>query len=311
LTDDRELQKRIAEEAQLGGADASAGVRAFQFFLVPLVIVVVCVMIYWGLSHVVANPRKPDEWLKDVKEGGLNTRPHAALKLVESLRRTQKDGQPPDRTLTPGVLELFRATKPDEDVLRKTLLSCLGVLGDPRASELLLEVATKEGNLEERTAALDALGAIQDPSTLPALVKLLDDPKPVVRKYAAFNAGAVAGRTGDGSVVEPLRAKLKDASPDVGWNAAFALAYFLRDASGTDTLKKMLDRSYLAATIDGKDPNRELLASRAMVIACNGAAKLQDRSFLPLLKTIIDPSKERDADVRFIANQAIHKIEGK
>src|SRR5688572_13280974 len=172
------------------------------------------------MSHMVANPRKAEDWLKDVKEGGLNVRPHAALKLVESLRRSTT----PDRSLTPGIMELYKSTKADEDVLRKTLLSCLGVLGDPRASELLLDVALKEVNLEERAAALDALGAIKDPSTLPALVKLLDDANAVVRKYAAFNAGAVAGRTGDASVVEPLRAKLKDPAPDVGWNAAFALA---------------------------------------------------------------------------------------
>ncbi len=316
MNDDRELQKQIAEEAQLGGIEASPGVRAFQFFFVPLIIVGVCILLYWGLSHVVVNARKPEEWLKDVQEGGLNTRPHAALKLVESLRRSleesQRKGVAPDRNLTPGILEVLAATKADEDVLRKTLLSCLGVIGDPRASDVLLEVATRaDGNIEERAAALDALGAIRDPATLSALVKLLDDANPVVRKYAAFNAGAVAGRTGDVSVLEPLRARLKDASPDVGWNAAFALAYFLKDASGTDTLKKMLDRTYLTAAIKADDPNRELLAARAMVTACNGAVALGDKSFLPLLYQVIDPSRERDLDVRFIANQAIQKIEGR
>lgn len=306
MNDERELQKEIAAEAQLGGSSSPA-VRAFQFFLVPLIIVGVCVVLYWGLSHVVANPKQPADWLEDIKEGGLNTRPHAALKLVEALRRTET----PDRKLTPGVLDLLKGTKAEEDVLRKTLISCLGRLGDPRASETLVELAAQGKNDEERAAALDALGAIKDPSTLPALVKLLDDPNVVVRKYAALNAGAVAGRTGDGSVLEPLRARLKDGSPDVGWNAALALAFFLKDGSGTDTLKKMLDRSYLTATIAAGDPNRELLAARAMIMACNGAVALKDASFLPILKKIIDPANERDADVRFIANQAIHKIEGR
>ena len=105
-----------------------------------------------------------------------------------------------------------------------------------------------------------------------------------------------------------LRARLKDSSPDVGWNAAFALAYFLKDASGTDTLKKMLDRTYLTSMIPPTDPNRDLLAARAMVTACNAAAALGDKSFLPLLRKVIDPSQERDVDVRFIANKAIQKI---
>jgi HEAT repeat protein len=305
LTDDRELRQQIAADAQLGAMEATPAVRAFQFFLVPLIIVVLGFLLYWGFSQVVVNPRKAEDWLKDVKEGGLNVRPHAALKLVESLRRG------PDRSLTPGIMDLYKGTKADEDVLRKTLLNCLGVLGDPRACDLLLDVALKEVNIEERAAALDALGAIKDPSTLPALVKLLDDTNAVVRKYAAFNAGAVAGRTGDAGVLEPLRARLKDGAADVGWNAAFALAYFLHDGSGTDTLKKMLDRSYLSASIPSSDPNATLLAARAMVTACNGAAALKDKSFLPLLRTLIDPSREPDADVRFIANQAIHQIEDK
>ena len=43
VTDDLELQKRIAEEAQLPSATAASPVvRAFQFFLVPLLIVAIC-----------------------------------------------------------------------------------------------------------------------------------------------------------------------------------------------------------------------------------------------------------------------------
>ena len=84
MTEDRELQKQIAEQAQVAdpATAASPVVRAFQFFLVPLLIVGACVLIYSVLHWVVANPRSAAEWLKDVKEGGPNTRPHAALQLA-------------------------------------------------------------------------------------------------------------------------------------------------------------------------------------------------------------------------------------
>src|SRR5688572_29328372 len=98
MSDERELRQQIAAEAQLGASEASPAVRAFQFFLVPLIIVALGFLLYWGFSHMVANPRKAEDWLKDVKEGGLNTRPHAALKLVETLRRAET----PDRSLTPA-----------------------------------------------------------------------------------------------------------------------------------------------------------------------------------------------------------------
>ncbi len=309
MTDDLELQKRIAEEAQVGSATAaSPGVRAFQFFLVPLLIVGLCVAVYAGFGWFVAHPRGAKEWLKDIKDGGPNARNHAALKLVQELRTART----PDATLTAPVIALYEGTdakKPENDELRAYLLTALGVLQNREASNLLLEVAGKDPNLQLRAVALDSLGAVKDPDTIPELVKLLDDPDPLVRKYAAFNTGAVAEKAGDRSVVEPLRKLLKDPAPDVGWNAAFALAYFLGDGSGTDILRKMLDRKHLGETISAKNPNAEFAIAHAMAKACNAAAKLGDRSFLPRLYEIIQPSNEPNAEVRFYANKAIHALE--
>jgi len=309
LTEDRELQKQIAEQAQVDPATgASPVVRAFQFFLVPLLIVGACVLVYSVLNWVVANPRTAAEWLKDVKEGGPNTRPHAALQLAQTLRRMEE----PDRSLTRDVMEAYRSTAPAEDELRRYLATCLGYLRDPLASDLLLDVARTSRHLETRAAALDALGAIKDPRTLPDLVKLLDDREDLVRKYAAFNVGAVAEKAAGearAQAVEALKKSLSDGASDVTWNAAFALAYFLGDGSGTDILKKMLDRKYLGERINRNDPNWDTLEARAMFTACNAAARLRDASFLPRLKDLTDPGKERDADVRFAAHQAINKIQ--
>lgn len=309
LTEDRELQKLIAEQAQVDSpAAASPAVRAFQFFLVPLLIVGACVVVYSVLNWVVANPRSADEWLKDVKEGGPNTRPHAALQLAQTLRRMET----PDRGLTAGVMAAYRASTPPEDELRRYLATCLGYLRDPLAVDLLLDVVKNDRNLETRAAALDALGTIKDPRTLPDLVKLLDDREDLVRKYAAFNVGAVAEKTAGevrAAAVGALRKRLGDGATDVTWNAAFALAYFLGDGTGTDTLKKMLDRKYLGERINRRDPNWETLEARAMFTACNAAARLRDESFLPILRELTDMSKERDSDVRFAAHQAIQKIQ--
>src|SRR5579872_4061547 len=105
LTEDRELQKQIAEQAQVDNPTAASPVvRAFQFFLVPLLIVAACVVVYAVLHWLVANPRSASEWLNDVKEGGLNTRHHAALQLVQAIRRTD----PPDTSLTPDIMALFK-----------------------------------------------------------------------------------------------------------------------------------------------------------------------------------------------------------
>ena len=315
MTEDRELQKQIAEEAQVDNPTAASPVvRAFQFFLVPLLIVGACVLIYVVLNWVVSNPRSAAEWLTDVKQGGPNTRPHAALQLVQALRRMD----PPDRSLTPDLMALFRNTPEEPDPekfnLHRYLASCLGYQRDPSACDLLLDAITKYKNPETRAMALDALGTIKEPRTLPSLVKLLDDPEALVRKYAAFNVGAVAEKANGedrARAVDGLKKRLGDPISDVTWNAAFSLAYFLGDGTGTDILKRMLDRKYLGERIDRKDPNWQVLEKEAIKTACNAAARLKDESFLPILREITDKDKERDPGVRFMAHQAINKIQEK
>ena len=310
LTEDRELQKQIAAVAQTESATAATpAVRAFQFFLVPLIIVGVCVLVVAGLTWLVANPRSAKDWLQDVKNGGPGTRPFATLKLCEAIRRMD----PPDRALTPDVIALFKNPPPpnfnDKINLKAYLATCLGHLRDPRASDPLLEAIQAESDLETRIACIEALGAIKDPRTILDLLKLLDDKEDAIRKYAAFNVGAVAEKFEDRSaVVVALRRALDDARADVAWNAALALGYFLGDASGAGTLTKMLDRKYLAQSIDPRDPNAEKLAARTMIAACNAAAKLGDENFLPHLRRLTDDKVERDGDVRFIAHKAIGEI---
>jgi HEAT repeat protein len=298
-------------QQQPAATDASPVVRAFQFFLVPLIIVAVCVAVYVVLNLFVATPRTALDWAKDLKEGGRATRPYAALQLAQALRRMEV----PDRALTPDLLATYRQTSdqvPEDRELRRYLCQCLGYLRDPAAVDLLFEVVRTEKSLEIRAAALDALGAIKEPRTLPELVKLLDDPEDLVRKYAAFNAGAVAEKAdpaGRAAAVEGLKKALGDRRADVGWNAAFALAYFLGDRSGVETLRKMLDRKYLSGLIPREDPNAQELAARAIVTAANAAAKLKDESFLPGLRALVDDAVERNAEVRFVAHQAIRAIQ--
>lgn len=298
MSDDLEIRKQIAADAQVEGATAAPPlIRAFQFFLVPLLIVVAIVLVYLLVALLMGSPRSAEEWLKDLDHGSPNARNHAALQLVQALRRQAE----PDRSLTPKVVDRYRAARPEEVETRALLLSCLALLKDPLATGLLLEVARDEKNMLLRTTAFDALGAVKDSAAIPALVKFLDDPDGVVRKYAAFNVAAVAGKPAPPEVTAGLKNMLSDPRVDVRWNAAFALGYFLEDASGTDTLKKMLDRKYLAETI-GKDPEAERLIAHAMFSACNAAAKLRDPSFLPLLREV--GLHERDAGVRHAAQKA-------
>jgi HEAT repeat protein len=311
LTDDLELRKRIAAEAQTDPTAATPAVRTFQFFLVPLIIVACCVGFWAAFSYLIVNPRTAKDWLEDLKAGGPNTRYHAALQLSQAIRRMET----PDQSLTTDIIALFKATPSEEGDpdknrinMRAYLANCLGSLRDPRASAVLLDAVRTDANVQTKAASLDALGAIKDPSTIPDLVKLLDDADELVRKYAALNVGAVAEKAGDRSVVGPLKKLLGDSQVDVGWNAALALGYFLGDPSGNDTLKKMLDRKYLEERIRKDDPQVDTLIAQVEVNACNAAAKLKDPGFLPALEKLTDDKQEPHPDVRFTAHKAIAAI---
>ena len=166
MTDDLKIRQKIAEEAQVSSAtDASPAVRAFQFFLVPLLIVAGCVIVYAGLGVVMGTPRTAADWLEDIKSGGPSTRRHAALRMVQALRRQETA----DPKLVPKIIEVFEKTDVSEKALRSALASSLGFLRDTRGTDLLIETAQNDPTMETRVACLDALGAIRDPDSLPAL----------------------------------------------------------------------------------------------------------------------------------------------
>ena len=305
MTDDLKIRQKIAEEAQVSSAtDASPAVRAFQFFLVPLLIVAGCVIVYAGFGVVMGTPRTAADWLEDIKSGGPSTRRHAALRMVQALRRQEK----PDPGLVPKIIAVFEKTDTSEEALRAALASSLGFLRDPRGSDLLVETAKNDPSREVRVKCLDALGAIRDPETLSALVEFVDNKDPVVRKYAVFNLGSVASESKDPAAIAALKRKLDDPRADVTWNAALALAVFLEDGSGSGTLKMMLDREYLERTI-GKDEFARDLARHAMLMACTAAVRLKDPSFVPVLENLA--KIEPDGDVRHAAQQAAAQISRK
>jgi hypothetical protein len=265
---DRELRKQIAESAAVDPGDGTIFTRAFQFFAVPLLIVGACVGIYLLVTYLVTERRGPTDWVNELRVSGPMGKKHAAAQLVAELRR-QTAEQRRDPALAEPIIALFKEIPPDEaqanpegGTVRQLLARCLGILGDKRATPVLLDALRTEQNVQTQAALIDSIGALKDPEAASDLIKLLDHPSSVVRKYATFTLGALAGPAKPGEppvvqeAVQPLKERLKDSRPEVQWNAAFALAYFLRDPAGVSILKCMLDRTYVTeiVTASFKEP---------------------------------------------------------
>ncbi len=334
---DRELRKEIAGDAAADKADrGTIFTRAFQFFLVPAIIVSACVGVFAFFTYVMTEQRSAQEWVRELKQGGPNARKHAAVQLVAELRR-MKPEECRGAGLYDPLLEIFNSTGSNEPAMsaplvgqgptmRALLAECLGLVADPRASPVLIEALKEEKNAQTIASCIGAIGAMRDRDAAPELIKLLDHSSSVVRKYATFNLGAVAAPDAKKewgpltAAVEPLRARLKDSRPEVQWNAAFVLAYFLHDAAGAPVLRQMLDRTFVTQIVTstakeqgdvGTDTaaNAPSLVAHVLKMACQGACMLGDRSFEQPLQAVVE--SDPDGEVRSVARKAIDVLKGK
>jgi hypothetical protein len=343
---DREVRKQIAQDAAVEkAAGPTIFTRAFQFFLVPMIIVLACVGVYWFFTYTMTGKRTPQDWAEELKQSGPNARKHAAAQIVAELRRLKPEERASTR-LYPPLMQIFEQTGANEPSgpaplvgegppLRALVAECLGLLGDARAAPVLIEAVRDEKNPQTIASLISAAGALRNREVAPDLIKLLDHPSSVVRKYAAFTLGAIAApdKKKDEpkllSAVEPLKAKLNDSRPEVQWNAAFALAFFLRDGSGAPVLRRMLDRQYITDIVNsscnepggvGEQTKASApgLIAHALMMACQGVAALRDPDAVnaapdPTIADRVRLLAEKDPDPRVVdaAKKTIHVLEKK
>ena len=103
-------------------------------------------------------------------------------------------------------------------IARRNAAWALGALDDPTAAPVLLK-ALVDTESPVREQAAWALGAIDDSSAVDALIRALKDTEARVRQQVAWALGAID----DPRAVPALMASLKDTDPEVREQAAWAL----------------------------------------------------------------------------------------
>ena len=192
----------------------------------------------------------------------------------------------------------------------------LGDLGDPKASDLLME-ALKKPNA--RLGAIRALGYTSDRRCLEQMIATLHDPDPDIRQAAAFALPMLFYPVE--RLVEPLAEALKDADHNVRWEAATGLA-MMKDARGIDYLVELLqDRSggYKADAIKalGKYGGSKAVTPLMAIIcsdelydkydAAEALGQIKDPASIDLLRAAI---KDPRQSVRMAAANALEAISG-
>ncbi len=246
-------------QQETGGSSA---LRSFLgLFVVPLLVILLCVAVFIGFGWIAYDRQTTSDYLNELESWYAPRRVQAAYELSKILVADPAalDKEPGARA---RVRDLFqRAEQPE---MRQYLALVLGRTHDAEALPLLVQ-ALDDPDAKNRIYILWALGTLGDKRAREPLVKALADPDPGIRKIAAYALGEI----GDRSAVPALVERLDDAAADVRWNAALSLARLGSDA-GVPVLETMVDRGLLAQVPDITHEQQE----DAMISALQALARV-------------------------------------
>lgn len=238
------MDKLVEEPSAPRGPLTAAPAYGVQFFLIPLAVVAVTVVVYLEFRSLVTDERTAQDYLLEIQSGGASRRWPAAYELSRLMADPEVAK---DAALSPVLIEAFRASTGDDPRVRRYLALTIGRLTPPLPAEAgpaLVEALT-DGDSETVISAIWALGSLGDPAVVPALERMYGSSDPGIRKMTVYALGALPGD----AQRHVLATALSDPAADVQWNAAVALARH-KDRDGVPVLRRMLDRPYVQGAVD-------------------------------------------------------------
>lgn len=272
----------------------SSWVLVGQFFVVPIIIVALCVGIFILFGLITGENRTARDYLEEVRAGKGSRRWQAAFELSKHLSSGARAREDP--RLVRDLNAAFRAAKEDDPRVRQYLALAMGRMQDPSSVEPLIH-SLGDRDPDTRLYVIWALGELRDVRAVEPLLGMTEDQDPNLRKMVVYSLGMLQ----DQRALPSLRAALNDRSQDVRWNAALALAR-LRDPSGVEIIHQMLDRKHL----ESLPAVSAAQVSEAMINAARAAALLKDSSARSLLEEVRE--NDQDLKVRGAAIEALKEI---
>ncbi|MGE0703801.1 MAG: HEAT repeat domain-containing protein [Vicinamibacterales bacterium] len=296
------MDKLVERESATRNPLVAAPALAVQFFLIPLAVVGVAILVYVGFRSLLEDDRSAQEYLTEIQQGGATRRWPAAYELSRLMAdpEVRKQGE-----LTPALVEAFEAAADDDPRVRRYLALAIGRLDPPLPAQAVTALTSALGDADDETriSVIWALGSSGDATVIPPLTALYDSPDAGVRKMVVYALGALPGET----QVVTLQTALQDTAPDVRWNAAVALARHGHD-EGIPVIREMLDRPFLEQTVtrdasqyDDQDPVAEVLIS-----GVRAAAALNDSQLKVLVEEL--SQQDRSMKVRQAALEALRTM---
>jgi HEAT repeat protein len=303
------MEKLVEREHAPRNPLAAAPALAVQFFLIPLAVVGVTVLVYVGFRSLLTEERSAQEYLAEIRHGGWSRQWPAAYELSRLMEDPQVRA---DRSLVPQLVKAFDEAKDGDPRIRRYLALAIGRLEPPLPKEAVdvLSRALDEPGVawtpdifsrlngwadidinEARIMTIWALGSSGDASVVARLQPLYESKDAGIRKMVVYALGALPGE----AQLPTLQEALKDEAADVRWNAAVALARH-GSPEGVPVLREMLDRSFVEQTVrrdvrqyEDMDPVADV-----MISGLRAAAVLKDST----LRASVEGLSQQDRSLR-------------
>jgi len=294
------MDKLVERETATRNPLVAAPALAVQFFLIPLAVVGVAVLVYVGFRSLLTDARTAQDYLLEVQTGGSTRRWPAAYELS---RLMNDPAVRADRALAPALIKAYENSRSDEDPrVRRYLALAIGRLDPPLPEQAIadLTAALDDPDSEARITAIWALGSSGDVAVVPRLQALYSAQDAGIRKMVVYALGALPGD----AQLPTLRTALRDEAPDVRWNAAVALARH-GDHDAIPVIHQMLDRQYVEQTVKRAvrpDEDQDPVAD-VMISGLRAAAALRDTTLRGSIEEL--SHQDRSLKVRQAALEAL------
>ena len=315
------MEKLIERETATRNPLVAAPALAVQFFLIPLAVVAVTIAVYFGFRSLLADARRPEDYLVEIRTGGLARQWPAAYELSQLMDDPKVRS---DKGLALALIKTFDEEKAGDPRVRKYLALAIGRL-EPPLPAAAIDVLLKSLDLPEAPWAPDvwsringwtaemneahistiwALGASGDPGVVSRLQPLYASPDSGIRKIVVYALGALPGE----AQLVTLRTALEDSAADVRWNAAVALAR-KGNGDGAAVLQQMLNRQYVEQTVkrDVRQDSDEDPVADVLISGLRAAATLKAESLKPAVTAL--SRADRSMKVRQAALEALKMME--
>jgi HEAT repeat protein len=262
-----------------------------KLFIVPAVIVLVALGIFFLGTMALQHPKTAEQYLEELKSDNTSRRWQSAYELSRMLN--QNENIQFDQDLRTQLVQVFGDSKNDDPRLREYLALVLGRLKEKSAIPVLSS-AVHDDSTDVKIYSLWALGNIEDPQGGEAALAALSDTDETVQRMAV---GALSAMRYEPAKFA-LEKNLEGSDQALRYDSAVALAR-IKDEKAVPTLLEMMNLKP-----SGKPEDDQIIQS-AKITAIDGAQELPDAA---LKDKVVDLSKnESDIKVREAALASLKK----